>query len=90
MERLPAQTEAGRHRAILAGEPRMTSTTIAAAGPGLLAEETAGPLEQRHLRYANYRALAGLDRIKTAYTHAVAAGYRFLSYGEACLIERPN
>jgi S-adenosylmethionine:tRNA ribosyltransferase-isomerase len=34
-------------------------------------------------------ALAGLDRIKPAYAHAVAAGYRFFSYGDACLIERP-
>ena len=33
-------------------------------------------------------ALAGLDRIKDAYAHAVAAGYRFFSYGDACLIER--
>jgi S-adenosylmethionine:tRNA ribosyltransferase-isomerase len=37
-------------------------------------------------------ALAGLDRIKAAYAHAVAAGYRFFSYGDACLIEssHPN
>jgi len=34
-------------------------------------------------------ALAGLDRIKSAYAHAVARGYRFFSYGDACLIERP-
>jgi len=33
-------------------------------------------------------ALAGLDRIKAAYMHAIAAGYRFFSYGDACLIER--
>jgi len=33
--------------------------------------------------------LAGLDRIKSAYAHAVVAGYRFFSYGDACLIERP-
>jgi len=33
-------------------------------------------------------ALAGLERIKAAYSHAVAAGYRFFSYGDACLIER--
>jgi S-adenosylmethionine:tRNA ribosyltransferase-isomerase len=33
-------------------------------------------------------ALAGLDRIKSAYAHAVASGYRFFSYGDACLIER--
>ena len=35
-------------------------------------------------------ALAGLDRIKAAYAHAVAARYRFFSYGDACLIERPH
>jgi len=35
-------------------------------------------------------ALAGLGRIKSAYTHAIAAGYRFYSYGDACLIERPQ
>jgi S-adenosylmethionine:tRNA ribosyltransferase-isomerase len=33
-------------------------------------------------------ALAGLDRIKSAYAHAVASGYRFFSYGDACLIAR--
>ncbi len=32
-------------------------------------------------------ALAGLDRMKAAYAHAVAEGYRFFSYGDACLIE---
>jgi len=32
-------------------------------------------------------ALAGLDRMKAAYTHAITAGYRFFSYGDACLIE---
>jgi S-adenosylmethionine:tRNA ribosyltransferase-isomerase len=35
-------------------------------------------------------ALAGLDRIKAAYAHAVAERYRFFSYGDACLIERPG
>jgi S-adenosylmethionine:tRNA ribosyltransferase-isomerase len=34
-------------------------------------------------------ALAGLERIKSAYAHAVARRYRFFSYGDACLIERP-
>jgi len=33
-------------------------------------------------------ALAGLDRIQAAYAHAIAARYRFFSYGDACLIER--
>ena len=32
-------------------------------------------------------ALAGLDRMKAAYAHAVAERYRFFSYGDACLIE---
>jgi S-adenosylmethionine:tRNA ribosyltransferase-isomerase len=34
-------------------------------------------------------ALAGLERIKAAYAHAIECGYRFFSYGDACLIERP-
>ena len=33
-------------------------------------------------------AFAGTDRMKSAYAHAVAAGYRFFSYGDASLIER--
>ena len=31
-------------------------------------------------------AFGGLDRMKRAYAHAIAAGYRFYSYGDACLI----
>jgi len=31
-------------------------------------------------------AFAGLDRIRTAYQHAIDAGYRFYSYGDACLL----
>ncbi len=33
-------------------------------------------------------ALTGLERIKSAYAHAVDERYRFFSYGDACLIER--
>lgn len=33
-------------------------------------------------------ALAGLDVMKQAYAHAIKTGYRFYSYGDACLIER--
>ena len=33
-------------------------------------------------------AFSGLDRMRAAYTHAIAAGYRFYSYGDACLLFR--
>jgi S-adenosylmethionine:tRNA ribosyltransferase-isomerase len=32
-------------------------------------------------------AFSGLERMKAAYNHAVTAGYRFYSYGDACLLE---
>ena len=31
-------------------------------------------------------AFAGLDRMKAAYAHAIAARYRFFSYGDGCLL----
>jgi len=53
----------------------MTSTTIDSAGPGLLAGEAAGPLEQRHLQCANYRAVADGSRVTRTHWHiAVANG----------------
>jgi len=35
-------------------------------------------------------AFAGLDRMHQAYAHAMNRGYRFYSYGDACLLEREN
>ena len=32
-------------------------------------------------------AFAGTERMRAAYAHAVKAGYRFYSYGDACLLE---
>jgi S-adenosylmethionine:tRNA ribosyltransferase-isomerase len=33
-------------------------------------------------------AFSGVERMRAAYEHAVADGYRFYSYGDACLLER--
>jgi S-adenosylmethionine:tRNA ribosyltransferase-isomerase len=33
-------------------------------------------------------AFSGLARMRTAYAHAIQAGYRFYSYGDACLLTR--
>lgn len=33
-------------------------------------------------------AFSGTERMKAAYAHALEAGYRFYSYGDACLLER--
>jgi S-adenosylmethionine:tRNA ribosyltransferase-isomerase len=35
-------------------------------------------------------AFAGTDRMKAAYDHAIASGYRFFSYGDASLLERAS
>jgi S-adenosylmethionine:tRNA ribosyltransferase-isomerase len=32
-------------------------------------------------------AFAGTERMRKAYAHAIEAGYRFYSYGDACLLE---
>ncbi len=33
-------------------------------------------------------AFAGIARMRTAYAHAIERGYRFYSYGDACLLQR--
>jgi S-adenosylmethionine:tRNA ribosyltransferase-isomerase len=33
-------------------------------------------------------AFSGLGAMKAAYAYAIAAGYRFYSYGDACLLHR--
>jgi S-adenosylmethionine:tRNA ribosyltransferase-isomerase len=33
-------------------------------------------------------AFCGLEPMKQAYAHAIAHGYRFYSYGDACLLFR--
>ena len=34
-------------------------------------------------------AFSGLETMKRAYVHAITSGYRFYSYGDACLLFRP-
>lgn len=35
-------------------------------------------------------ALMGVERMQAAYAHAVRDGYRFYSYGDACLLLPPK
>jgi S-adenosylmethionine:tRNA ribosyltransferase-isomerase len=35
-------------------------------------------------------AFSGLEPVRRAYAHAIEAGYRFYSYGDACLLARPR
>ncbi|MBN8530929.1 MAG: tRNA preQ1(34) S-adenosylmethionine ribosyltransferase-isomerase QueA [Alphaproteobacteria bacterium] len=35
-------------------------------------------------------AFAGMEKMKRAYAHAIETGYRFYSYGDACLLERSH
>jgi S-adenosylmethionine:tRNA ribosyltransferase-isomerase len=35
-------------------------------------------------------AFAGMDTIRALYAHAIAARYRFFSYGDAMLLARPG
>jgi MFS transporter, SHS family, lactate transporter len=51
----------------------MTSATADTAGPGLLVEEDAGPLECQHLQYANYRAVADGSKITRTHWHIALA-----------------
>ncbi|MHB8529436.1 MAG: tRNA preQ1(34) S-adenosylmethionine ribosyltransferase-isomerase QueA [Caulobacteraceae bacterium] len=39
--------------------------------------------------YVLAAAFCGLETIRRAYAHAIATGYRFYSYGDACLLWRP-
>jgi MFS transporter, putative metabolite:H+ symporter len=53
----------------------MTNTTIDAAGAGFAASGAAGPLERRHLQYANYRAVADGSKLTRTHRHiAIANG----------------
>jgi len=40
----------------------------------------------RSTLYMLVAAFSGLETMQRAYAHAIAAGYRFYSYGDACLL----
>src|ERR1700730_14424810 len=61
------------HLAIFAGSPRMTGTTIDVAGPSPVPGESIGPLEQRHLQYSNYRAVADGSKVTRTHWHIALA-----------------
>lgn len=42
----------------------------------------------RSTLYMLVSAFAGMGQMKNAYAHAIAKGYRFYSYGDACYLER--
>jgi S-adenosylmethionine:tRNA ribosyltransferase-isomerase len=58
--------------------------------PGYRFRATGGLMTNFHLPRSTLfmlvSALAGLDTMRAAYAHAIAAEYRFYSYGDACLI----
>ena len=60
--------------------------------PGYCFRATDGLVTNFHLPrstlYMLVAALGGLEPMRAAYAHAIAAGYRFYSYGDACLIWR--
>ncbi len=82
-----AADEAGRVRA-------QTGTTDIFITPGYRFRVIDGLWTNFHLPRSTLfmlvSAFAGLERMKAAYTHAVAKGYRFYSYGDASLLWRPG
>jgi S-adenosylmethionine:tRNA ribosyltransferase-isomerase len=42
----------------------------------------------RSTLYMLVSAFAGTETMRAAYAHAIVQGYRFYSYGDACLLER--
>ena len=60
--------------------------------PGYRFRATDGLVTNFHLPrstlYMLVAALGGLEAMRAAYAHAIAGGYRFYSYGDACLIWR--
>ena len=80
-----AVDEAGRVQPF-AGETSLFIT------PGFRFRAVGGLLTNFHLPRSTLFmltcAFAGTVRMRAAYAHAIAGGYRFYSYGDACLLER--
>src|ERR1700745_916786 len=73
MRTMPAQQKRAATRGRIRGGFRMTNTAIDATGLGVLGAGTGGPLEQRHLQYANYRAVADGSKITRTHWHIALA-----------------
>ena len=83
---LEAATDADGHLAAWSGETRLFIR------PGYRIRTADMLLTNFHLPRSTLfmlvSAFAGLERMRAAYAHAIAAQYRFFSYGDACLLER--
>jgi S-adenosylmethionine:tRNA ribosyltransferase-isomerase len=82
------ETVAARHGAVVPAE----GTTDLFVTPGYPFRVVDLLLTNFHLPRSTLfmlvAAFAGLERMQRAYAHAIEAGYRFFSYGDACLLER--
>ena len=79
--------------ALLAGDGRVKpgwSSTDLFITPGFPFQGVGAMLTNFHLPRSTLFmlvcAFSGTERMKAAYAHAVAEGYRFFSYGDACLL----
>ena len=45
-------------------------------------------MEHRSTLFMLVSAFCGLETMRSAYSHAIETGYRFYSYGDACLLFR--
>jgi S-adenosylmethionine:tRNA ribosyltransferase-isomerase len=78
------------HLARSAGEPPLTGQTSLFIAPGFAFRLVGGLLTNFHLPRTSLLALvmafAGVEATREAYRHAVGAGYRFYSFGDAMLV----
>jgi S-adenosylmethionine:tRNA ribosyltransferase-isomerase len=81
---LESATDGEGHIGAFAGETAIFIT------PGYRFRAADGLMTNFHLPRSTLfmlvSAFSGLETMQRAYTHAIASGYRFYSYGDACLL----